>query len=55
MPVLTDGRKVGGAGDRVQIDLTATWGGSVAKVYSPIKGCWCLKTFANGEIPIMNE
>ena len=55
MPVLTDGRKVGGAGDRVNIDLTATWGGSVAKVYSPIKGCWCLKTFMNGEIPIMNE
>ena len=55
MPLLTDGRKVGGAGDRVNTDLIATWGGSVAKVYSPIKGCWCLKTFMNGEIPIMNE
>ena len=55
LPVFTDGRKLGTAGDRVNIDLTATWGGSVAKVYSPIKGCLCLKTFLNGEIPIMNE
>ena len=55
VPVFTDGRKVGNAGDRVNINLNATWGGSVAKVYSPIKGCLCLKTFINGEIPIMNE
>lgn len=48
-------RKFATAGDRVVTDLTAKWGASVAKVYSPAKGCLCLKTFVNGEIPIMNE
>ena len=48
-------RKFAATGDRVVTDLTAKWGASVAKVYSPAKGCLCLKTFVNGEIPIMNE
>ena len=27
----------------------------ISKVYSPMKGCYCLKNFADGEIPILNE
>lgn len=55
VPVFTDGRKVGTAGDRVNIQLDAAGGVSVAKVFSPQKGCLCLKSWVNGEIPIMNE
>ena len=47
------GIKMGGWGDRVLPSLTND-GGAVVEVYSPIKGCMCLKTYVNGEIPILN-
>jgi hypothetical protein len=50
-----EGHKLGTAADRVIGDPTASWGPSVAKVYSPMKNFMCLKSFVNGEIPIMNE
>lgn len=47
-------RKFGNEGDNVIVSPT-TSSGVVAKVYSPIKGCYCLKSYLNGEIPILNE
>ena len=54
-PIDMAGRKFAIASDRLVGSLDAKWGASVAKVYSPQKGCICLKSFTNGEIPIMNE
>ena len=47
------GIKMGGFGDKVLVSPTNS-GGAIVEVYSPIKGCMCLKTYANGEIPILN-
>ena len=50
-----EGHKLGTAADRIAGDPSASWGISVAKVYSPMKNFMCLKSFVNGEIPIINE
>ena len=55
VPNFMQGRKMGNVADRVLGNLTSGSGHAVAKVYSPQKGCLCLKSLTNGEIPIMNE
>ena len=52
-PLNMTNRKFGNYADRVLVSPTAT--GEVAKVYSLVKGCYCLKSYVNGEIPILNE
>ena len=47
-------RRFGGNYDRVTI-TSAEGGQQIAKVYSPQKGCLALKSYLNGEIPILNE
>ena len=53
-PMNMRGRKYGGPNDRVLITSSPV-ANTVAKVYSPQKGCLCLKSYINGEIPILNE
>ena len=53
IPIDMAGRKFGGPADRVIINPASR--GVVYKVYSRAKGCMCLKSFLNGEIPILNE
>ena len=59
LPVNMNGRKFGGAYDYISINSTPTLAytsaHAIAKVYSPQKGCLCLKNYVNGEIPIFNE
>ena len=47
-------RKFGTLYDICNVSPTDQWG-EVAKVYSPAKGCYCLKSYINGEVPILNE
>ena len=53
-PIDMSNRKFGGIGDKLYFS-TAAYGNAVGKVYSPQKGCLCLKNYLNGEIPILNE
>ncbi len=53
LPLDMAGRKFGGPGDKVMVNPAGR--GAVYKVYSRAKGCMCLKSFLNGEIPILNE
>lgn len=39
---------------RDMVVWSPTGSGVVTEVYSPIKGCMCLKSYLNGEIPILN-
>ena len=52
-PLDMSSRKFGSEGDNLIVSPTTS--GVVAKVYSPVKGCYCLKSYLNGEIPILNE
>ena len=52
-PLKMENRKFGTHGDTILYSTTMT--GEVARVYSPQKGCYCLKSYINGEIPILNE
>lgn len=50
------GRKFGNATDKIALDSsTSVTSRAIAKVYSPQKGCLALKSYMNGEIPILNE
>ena len=53
VPSNLQGRKFGSPFDRIAVPSSTNV--CVAKVYSPIKGCLCLKSYLNGEIPIFNE
>lgn len=53
VPYNFHGKKMGNQGDRVVPDMSSA-NGVIAEVYSPIKGCLCLKSYVNGEIPILN-
>ena len=53
-PLKMENRKFGVQSDQI-IYYPANSNGEVAKVYSPQKGCYCLKSYVNGEIPILNE
>ena len=53
-PVDMTTRKFGTIYDSVVLNPTGS-NGQVAKVYSPTKGCLALKSYINGEIPILNE
>ena len=57
-PIDMKGRKYGNAYDQIYVSDTNTTYKSahvIAKVYSPQKGCLALKSYLNGEIPILNE
>ena len=53
LPLNMEGKKFGGPYDKVAISTSPYF--RVAKVYSPQKGCLALKSYFNGEIPILNE
>ena len=55
IPRNMNGRKFGNFSDIIAITTSATTYGSIARVYSPQKGCYALKSYINGEIPILNE
>ena len=57
LPKNMRGRKFGGPNDVLphSNSITSASARSIAKVYSPTKGCLALKSFLNGEIPILNE
>ena len=59
IPLDMKGRKFGNCWDRLTSSsntaLTERTARVVAKVYSPQKGCLALKSFVNGEVPILNE
>ena len=59
IPIDMKGRKFGNMWDRLSNSYSTAETDKthrvVAKVYSPQKGCLALKTFYNGEIPILNE
>lgn len=46
------GKKYASIGDSVQLPNSSL--GVLTEVYSPQKGCMCLKSYLNGEIPILN-
>lgn len=50
------GKKFGNSTDKIAVDTsTLITNRAIAKVYSPQKGCLSLKSYLNGEIPILNE
>lgn len=53
LPLHMNGRKFASHGETILAGPSDV--GCVAKVYSPAKGCLCLKSYLNGEIPILNE
>ncbi len=57
LPINMRGRKFGNEGDTLPHSTKTNSESfrSIAKVYSPTKGCLALKSFLNGEIPILNE
>ena len=50
-----ENRKFATVGNSVSGAICSTEGYSCAKVYSPQKGSLCLKSYINGEVPILNE
>ena len=59
LPIDMKGRKYGNCWDKLtnsySTAATERTARVVAKVYSPQKGCLALKSFVNGEVPILNE
>ena len=55
IPRNMNGRKFGNFSDIIAVTNSTTSYSTIAKVYSPQKGCYALKSYINGEIPILNE
>ena len=57
LPLNMQDRRFGGPYDSVFVPSSAaeTTQSQVVKIYSPQKGCLALKSYLNGEIPILNE
>ena len=59
LPIHMNGRKFATFYDSLYNSFSTTEAGKtervIAKVYSPQKGCLALKSYINGEIPILNE
>lgn len=55
-PMNLENITLGGVYDYVYVPSSASdLNNPVVKVYSPQKGCLCLKNYLNGEVPILNE